>query len=229
MESQTHRSRYDLLAVYDDPAAARAASARLREAGFTSNAVAVAESRDHDLALQAEMRDELTSSWISPQASFIMTKEGTRGFVLVLLLLNAVAIAAATPFAFIEFGGLSFWARWFIVVGCVVAMVSVIALVVGPAVGSRRPDEPLAAHRGITLRVAANSDEAVEILKASGPIRIDAVTRDDRPLGPIATEEDRGEPSSLATEAARAAEDLATNVETDDVHPADPKGVDPPV
>jgi hypothetical protein len=229
MDAQHRRSKHDLLAVYADPGGARVAAARLRDAGIASNAIAAAEPRDHDLSLRAEMRDELTSSWISPQASFIMTKEGTRGFVVLLVMLNAVAVAVATPFAFIEFGGLAFWGRWLIVVGSVVAMVSVIALVVGPALGSRRPDDPLAAHRGITLRVAADGDDVVEILKASGPIRIDAVTRDNRPLGPIATEEDHGQPSSLADEAARAAGDLATNVSTDDVHPADPTGVAPPV
>jgi hypothetical protein len=221
------RSEHELLAVFDDQAKIEATTRDLQRAGVEPESITVGAPRDHDVALGAEMRDELSNAWIGAQASFIMTKEGMRGFLLMLAVLVGSTAAIATPFAFIEFGGLPFWGRWLIIVGSVVAMTSVIALVGGPAIASRRSNAAMAAQRGTTLRVSNSRDETAEILEVHEPIRVDEVSADDLPVQPVATEEDDGSGSTLASEAAEAVDDLSTNIGTDDVHP-DPEERDTP-
>jgi hypothetical protein len=61
-------------------------------------------------------------------------------------------------------------------------------LVIGPALASKRPEEPMPAQRGVVVRVRSDSDEIRAVLAQLGPIRVDAV-QGAVPRGSVTTEE----------------------------------------
>lgn len=53
------------------------------------------------------------------------------------------------------------------------------------------PDEPLAAERGVTVRVGASQDEVVAALEEEEPIRLDTVAPSGRKTSTVETEDER--------------------------------------
>jgi hypothetical protein len=197
--------------------AERARNALVSE-GIPTSAVDVGRARDEQPSLRAEMRDELDNAWILPQASFVAPKEGARSFVVVTVAICAVAAIVAVPVAFIDFGA-AFWVRLLIVEGVFLAAGLGLGLVLGPALGVKRPGEPMAAQRGVTLRVHSDDERIQNLLLAFDPIRLDEITPGGSPLATVATEEDRRGRDGVGGEVSKATSDVATNLGTDDYHP----------
>jgi hypothetical protein len=222
---QLQRPARQLLAVFADEATARKAEESLIEAGVARGAISVADSTDETPSLRAEMREELDKSWVLPQAGFVAPKEGARSLVAVTVTACVIAAVIAVPVAFIDFG-MNFWARLLVSELVFIAMALVIGLVVGPSLGVKRPDEPMAAQRGVTLRVGLDDDRTRERLTAFKPIRVDVITIQDEPVATVVTEEDRTGGQGVGAEAVKAAADITSNMGTDDFHPPTDRGID---
>src|SRR4051812_31552196 len=106
-----HRS---VLAVFDDAERASLARHRLLEAGVAADDIEIGADSDEVASLRAEMREEVSKAWILPQASFVATKEGARGFLVTLVVVCAIALLIGVPLAFIDFG-FDFWIQLLVV------------------------------------------------------------------------------------------------------------------
>jgi hypothetical protein len=221
---QLPRRAGQLLAVFADAATARNAEKSLIEAGVARGAISVGDSTDENPSLRAEMREELDKSWILPQAGFVAPKEGARSLFAVTLTACVIAAVIAVGVAFIDFG-MNFWARLLVTELVFIAMALVIGLVAGPALGVKRPDEPMAAQRGVTLRVGVDDAPTRERLMAFKPIRVDVITVRDEPVATVMTEEDRAGGEGVAAETVKAVADITSNMGTDDFHPPTDRGI----
>jgi hypothetical protein len=164
----------DLLAVVPDDEAVERVRRKLADADVPPGAVAVDHEADRRVSLEAEMADEANAGWILPQAAFIADKRGTRGLVLVGAVACAAGVLFLSPFLFVDLG-LSTWTRWILVLGIGITFGITIALVVGPALGAKRPSEPMAAQQGHVLRIPANDEAARAALADEAALRIDEV------------------------------------------------------
>jgi hypothetical protein len=101
----------------------------------------------------------------------------------------AVGAVVAAPFAFIDFG-LSFAGRLVLLVLVGLAFGAAVGLVIGPALASKRPDEPMAAQRGVVVHVHGDSEQIRSVLADLQPVRLDEV-KDEVPSGAITTEDEQ--------------------------------------
>jgi hypothetical protein len=202
-----HSREHELLVVFPNLERARQAEDDLEKAGVPREIIDVDREADRITALHAEMREELAESWVMPQAGVAMTKEGARGFVLVAAVCIVVAVVIAAPFAFIDFG-LSFWGRLILLVGIGVAFGATVGIIAGPALASKRPEEPAAADRGTVMHIADDTPDIRAILARLDPIRIDEVAHGTLPRGTVTTD---SPPAAEAT-----VEELREGVDSDD-------------
>lgn len=217
MDSEgTPASERSVLAVFETEDEARRARDRLVAGGVAEDAITIGGDGDEVASLRAEMHEEVSKAWIMPQASFIATKEGARGFVVTLVVIGAIALVLGIPLAFIDFG-FDFWIRLLVVEAIMLCVAFAIALVFGPGLASIRPDVPMAAERGITVRVDADTPAVRQAIVDLAPIRVDEIGPRDVPVDTVFTEDDRGS-TSVASEAGRAVRDLTQNAQTDDFH-----------
>jgi len=168
---------------------AERAAAQLERRGVDRNLMRIDDPADVSTSLRAEQRQELDDAVIMPHASFIATKEGTRGFVLISVVTVVVCLLVSIPLALIDFG-LSYWLRFIIVFAIVLTMGLTLALVFGPSFGTKDKDDVAAASRGSLLYVASNSPSIRELLAACNPIRVDEVTPRGDPKATVYTESD---------------------------------------
>jgi hypothetical protein len=190
----------ELVAVYRDGDAAAAAQARLSAIGVREDRVDVGREGDTVASLRAEMHQELTDAWVVPNAGLIATKESMKGTILATGIACTAGALIAAPFALVDFGA-SFWIRLvvFVIVGILAG--GTVAFIAGAAVSAKRPAEPLAAHRGVVLRVRDNAPDIQSALLSKDLIRIDEVSHDSTPIDTLATEEqtrDRGMTEEIA-------------------------------
>lgn len=176
-----------LVAVFDKEADARAAAAALRDAGIDV---------DHDTAsdelaaIRGEMSEEMQHTIVGPGNIGPFTKEMTRGILVGVVIATVVGALIGSAFGLI--GAL---------VGA--AGGAVIGFLVGGAfrwqasVGGDAVTKRLAAERGATVGVWANSDpeveRAAELLTDFDPIRLDRVTPEGHPLRTVTTEDESSE------------------------------------
>ena len=199
-----------------DRAQAEEAVARLRAAGVAEEAVHLDEGLDYVASLRSEMHDELTNAWVVPNAAVAYTKESAHGLATAVVIGVGIGLALAFPMALIPLGHshpmrLLVWA----VVG--MAFGATVALVAGPALGTRRPDEPSAAQRGTVVRVEQDTAQLRSLLAELGPIRLDEITAAGDPIATVTTEG----PSGPVEQEARTLRDMADNAVSDDYHVAD--------
>jgi len=180
----------ELLAVYDTHDAAVEARRAALGVGVPEAAITMDGVANEQTSLKAEMREELEKSWMMPAAAIATTDEGLKGTFLAGIVCCALALVVIVPFAFIDWG-LSLPMRLLIHVVVALLVGASVAVVAGPALASRRSDEVMGAHRGSTLRVAADSEELRRALDRPGLIRLDEVTHDLEPMGAVITEDDR--------------------------------------
>jgi hypothetical protein len=182
-----HPDTHELLVVFAGRDQADAAERRLEDAGVPRRVIDVDREQDALLSLHAEMREELAESWMLPHAGVAMTKEGARGFVGITALCCVIAVVVAVPFAFIDFG-MTFWARLLVLGLIALACGGVIGLILGPALATKRPDEPAAADRGVVMHIRADTPAVRQILAEVRPIRVDEITGGVIPRGTVQTE-----------------------------------------
>jgi hypothetical protein len=209
-------SERDLLVVTHDRDEAEAAARALLDAGVPAEDVLVDRPEDRAASLRGEMHEELTHSWVGPQAGIIYTKESARGLLAGGAIGAAVGIALAFPLALVDIGDLSYGGRLVVTLVVGLAFGFAIGMVAGPAVTSLRPNQPPAAERGTLLRVRRDTPEIRELLAGMHPIRIDELRRsDDLPIDTTYTEE--GHPI------AQTAKDAVENLKRNDDNVVDPE------
>ncbi len=189
----------ELLAVFDTPAKAEAAKAQLWRRGIAD--VRIGDLADQTTALRAEMREELSHSWLTGAAGLNTPKEGAKGLLAFGLVAMAVCVVIAVPFAFIDFG-LDFAGRALLLAAAGTMVGLTVTLVIGPALGTTRQDQPAAAQRGVVLRVHDDSAAIRSVLAALGPIRLDEVDEHDEPVDTVITEEAKS-PEGIVQETVR--------------------------
>jgi hypothetical protein len=203
-----------LLAVYESREVAESARDRVLAAGAPESAVHIDEGLDYIAALRAEMHEELSASFIVPNAVAVYPKESAQGLFLTTVAGAAIGLLAAVPLALLDVGS-SYPVRLLVFGAIGIVFGSVIALVAGPALAARRPDEPSAAARGTVLRVEADTAELRSVLASLGPIRLDEVTPAGDPIGSIATEGPDKAPDQMGS----AVSDMTDNLRGgDDFH-----------
>ena len=162
----------ELVAVFGREDQAEEARRQLLAMGLKPGQIEIDRRSDEVVSLKGEVREELTEGWILPHVALALTKESAKGFTVVTLYASIIGAIVAAPFAFIDFG-LTFPGRLMLLVLLGFAFGGTVGLVVGPALAATRPGEPLAAHRGVVLRVRSDSDRMRELLAALHPIRVD--------------------------------------------------------
>jgi hypothetical protein len=188
----TNPENDETLGVFGDRDGAEAAAQRAREAGVDDSRIRVGDDADSQASLKAEMREEMEEAWFSPQAAFVATKEAAKGLSLATPIAAAAGAVIALPFAFIfTFGSTELWLR--IVVALVIGAMAggTVGLIISGGMTIKGPDEPLAAERGVTLRVADAGADTVQALEQEEPIRLDTVAPSGRKTSTVETEEER--------------------------------------
>lgn len=200
----------ELLAVFPDVERARHARDALLDAGVPEASIRVEEAEDAVTALRAEQHDELSRAWVIPNAAVVYPGTSARAMNLVGAVGGGIAVVVGLLLALIDFGP-PYWVRAVILVGVGIALAFTVAIVAGPPSAAERPAELPDAADGVTLRVAADSEELRRLLAHHEPIRLTEVTADGTPIGTLLRER-----PDTTTETVK---DMAANVEGDDYHP----------
>lgn len=182
MTSADHfHDRDILLGVYADEAAARTAAGAARAAGAPAGAVRVAAAGDDAASLDAEMQEEMTNSLASPQAFGVVPKEAVKGAAVTVPVAVAIGVVVALPFAFLPLPGaasMAIWAKLLIAAVVGAAGGATVGFVVGAGFAAMGPGEPMAAERGVTVRVDDGRDVVEAALRSARPIRLDRLHPD---------------------------------------------------
>lgn len=194
-----------LVGVYESEGDARAAAAVARRVGAPEVSIRIERAVDRLASVQGEMREEMDHTVAGPGNVGPFTKEMGRGMVLGIVVGGVLGALVALPFAALEFGGFAWWARVLTVVVAGVLVGATAGWVIGGGFGARRPEEALAAERGVTLAVPALPGME-EALAGTEPIRLDVVQPDGRPVRTVTTEADR-DPERVVDTIARHARD----------------------
>jgi hypothetical protein len=173
-----------LVAVFDDRRAADAARQALLRLGLDRDEVVIGDGDDHVASLRAEMQSEVADGIAT--LPFVSTSRGRRGFATVAVLGTAIALVLAVPLAFIDIGG-EYWLRYLFVAGFLALLAWTIGFVVGFGMGMNRPEERMAAERGVTLHVPS-TPAARGLLERRQPIRLDEVDATGEPVQVIHSE-----------------------------------------
>jgi hypothetical protein len=174
-----------LVAVFPDELMARKAAHLAYDAGVSQDSVRIGNSLDALASVQGEMREETTHV---PAMPVPLTRESVRGFTLGTVIGAIVGLVVALPFAAIEIGDLELSTRLIIlgVVGLVFG--SFLGWFLGGAIGIKRPDEPVAAARGVTVAVP-DSEATRRALRNAGALRIDVTGADGQALDTLVSDD----------------------------------------
>ncbi len=184
--------RDESLGVYKDREDAEAAAERAERAGVDESEIRIGDEADAKASFQAEMREEMEEAWLSPQAAFVATKEAAKGLSLAAPIGAAVGALITVPFAvMMSFGISALWLRLLIAVGIGAMAGGTVGFIVGGGMAIKGPDEPLAAERGVTVRVPAAQEEVVAALEEEELIRLDTVAPSGRKTSTVETEDER--------------------------------------
>jgi hypothetical protein len=179
-----------LVAVYGSDAAAHAAGEAARRAGAPSDRVHIGDPNDRRDALEGEMREEINHAFEGPGVA-PLTGEMSKGTLLGVVVGAAVGAVIAIPFAAIGFGGWDLWLRLLVVVIVGAVVGATVGWIVGGGFAARRPEERLAAERGVTVTTPA-SEPIERALVAANPIRLDEFDMHGQPVATVTTEGERG-------------------------------------
>jgi len=177
-----------LVAVYPSEEQARAAADAAVRAGAPRDGVRVGDDADAVASVKGEMRSEFEHTVPGPRTAGSL-RETAKGMVLGSVVGGVIGAVVALPFAAIPFGDLGVGARLLIVAICGAFVGSTAGWVIGGGFGSRSPEEPLAAERGVTLTAPATRS-IEQALTATSPIRLDLVDLDGQPIATVATGEE---------------------------------------
>lgn len=180
--------RHELLGVYPDERTAQKVVADIR-ARLGEKGAHRGTREDRRDSLNAEMGEEMLSSVTAPQAGVVYTKEALKTGAWMLPLCVAAGILVALPLAFIFDAGVSTGTRLVAAIGIGAAFGATVALVL-VSLGVKRPSEPMAAERGVTVRVPDDTEELRNLMIGAHPIRLDVVDDRGRPIETITEEPD---------------------------------------
>lgn len=185
------RTRH-LVAVFEDERAARSAATTLSDAGIDRERIHVGDGANARSALVAEMRSETDESWFMPQAGFLLNKEAAKGFALGVPAFAAIGAVVVLPLGFFVLESLAVWTRLLTlaVLGAVAGGAG--GAIVGAGEAEKGAQKPLAAERGVALRVdgAGGDPDIRRLLADAQPIRVDLVS-DRGPSGAVVEEDER--------------------------------------
>jgi hypothetical protein len=182
--------RSGVIGVFPSEDAARRAAAAAEAAGADPSVIRIGDEQDRRRELEAEMLDEVDHSVMGPGSVGPFTKEMTKAIVPLTIICGVVGLLVALPFAAIHFGGFSLGGR-LLIVGVVGAAVGgVVGFQIGGSYGSRRPEEPLAAERGVVLAIDDAPPSAIDVLKSMQPIQLDEFDPNGQPIGAIVLDDD---------------------------------------
>ena len=186
MDFQPQR-HHELLAVYPDQETADRVIEELRTRFYQQDAHE-GTTQDRRDALNAEMSDEMRATYAAPQAGFIYPKESMKTAAWMTPLAIVAGIVVMLPLAFLAHG-MTLFMRIAAAAGVGAALGLTAALVL-MGLGQKNPDEPMAAERGVTVRVPDDRDELRQVMLDAHPIRLDVVDDRGRPIQTIATDPD---------------------------------------
>ena len=164
-----------LLAVYEERDTAEEVARTVLDTGVDAADVHIDESADATESLVAEMQEEVNRAIVAPPVGVAYTREATKSLVVVGMPIVAFFVAISLPFALFPMAGMVWWSRLLLVVIVGGLSGSAVAFVVGPAIGARRANEPLAAHRGTVVRVDHATSAAMSLMADANPIRMDHI------------------------------------------------------
>lgn len=195
--------RRALLAVYEDRPTADAAVRALHALRGPGVDVLVGEDAGIRDSLLAEMQQEANDGFVSPQVGVVYSKESLRSSALLGPPLIALTTLLFLPLGLIPVGDAPVWLTLLAaaVVGAFCG--GAILLVAGPAMGVKRSSEPLAAQRGIAVRLDGWSEEAERVLVRDGLIRLDVVDREGRAAGWTVASQDTSKGANIVDELRR--------------------------
>ena len=140
-------------------------------------------------SLNAEMSEEIEHSFVSPQAGVVYTKEAMKTGAWMMPVCLLAGIVVTLPIVFVIPGELSSGNR--LLAGIVIGLLGggTVGLVL-MALGQKRPNERMAAERGVVVRVAEDREEVRQVLLDAHPLRLDVVDDQGRPIETVYSEPD---------------------------------------
>lgn len=176
-----------VVGVFRSDTDAKKVAERAVSLGIDPANVRIGARDDHYRAIRGEMQDEMEQSWISPQFGVAYTKESAKSLAGVSIVAVIIGVVIMLPFAAVPIGGLALGWKLLImaVVGAVLGIT--VGTIVGPAIGVKRPNEGLAADRGVVVRVSPAGEAVEKMMATHDPIRIDRFDGED--LEVVQTEE----------------------------------------
>ncbi|MCU1370813.1 MAG: hypothetical protein JWO77_2007 [Ilumatobacteraceae bacterium] len=179
-----------VVGVYRSREEADAVGRRLRDLGISEADIAIDAAKGDAESLLSEMQEEASESYTMPTAGVAYPKEASKSMLVIGVPVTLVCTIVLLPFAFIDIGDIPLWVR---LLSCALIGATVggtIAIVAGPALGAKRANEPLAAQRGVSVRVATWSPQLVDLMASADPIRLDVIDRHGARMGyTVATED----------------------------------------
>lgn len=177
-----------MLAVYSDEQTADKVILDLREqmGGLRAER---GQKIDEQNSLNAEMSEEVEKSWLSPQAGVLYPKESmkTAAGMFPLLILPSIAFCGIVAMAWP--GDMRVGTRALIGAGIALMLAGTVTLVL-MSLGQKRPNEPMAAERGVVVRVHDDRAEVRKLLLDAHPLRLDVVDDQGRPIETLTTQGD---------------------------------------
>jgi hypothetical protein len=176
-------TEHDAVAVYASLDEADTVVRALVDARVSRERIVCDDGAADRASLRGEMREELERSFVAPQAALAMTKDMTEGAAAMVPIGVLVGALLGLPLGFIEIGELPLWGRLLIAAAIGAFTGSLVGLIVGAGAGAKGPVDPMAAEKGVTVRVRSADGRALEILHAHHPLRLDVVTPEGIPEG----------------------------------------------
>jgi len=192
-----------LIAVFPDVDTAQKAARHVRDAGAPPDLVRVGDSLDALASVGGEMREETVHV---PAAPVPFTRETVHGFAFGTVVGAIVGVVVALPFAAIHISDLAVQGRLVLFGAVGLLFGSFLGWFLGGAIGINRPDEDLAASRGVTL-AAPDSEAARRSIRADGPIRLDITGAEGQPIDTIVS--DDPSPTEIGSQLAQHASEEA--------------------
>ena len=171
-----------LVAVFPDRQIAERAVEDAVGAGARREDISIGEELDERAAMRGEMRQELESAWISPQAAVAVPKEAAKGAGVMVLVYGIACAVLAMLLAPFILGDLPTVARMLILAAIGFTAGATIGIVVGPGFAAKGPNESIAAERGVTVALPLTDNGLREVFRNAGAIRVDEVTDQGEPI-----------------------------------------------
>ena len=195
--SETPNAIHEITGVYGDPRIAQGVATQLADLGIATSAIGVGDADARVTAMKAEMREEIDNTIVGAGSVGPFTKEMTKGIVRQTVVWTIALAVLGTLLALFDWPGssLQFGSRLAIAALVGAATGATVGFVWGGARGgSREPSrDGLAAERGVSVAASVPDTlaaDAVRVMRAAQPIRLDLGTLDGTPISTLTTEQD---------------------------------------